>query len=103
MVTSDIGFHDSPHDGTTSQSESARSSSDSYEEHWGWVLDRAWLNADGGVPVDTSNDAKTPLSLGLVRFPKLEKLTVGNVLVDTDFSSPGAGPSHVFRTHKSLS
>jgi hypothetical protein len=80
---SDIGFHDSPHDNTMSQSESAWSSSDSYEEHRGWVLDRACLNADGG-PVDTSNAAKTPLSLGLVRFPKLEKLTIGNVLVDTD-------------------
>jgi hypothetical protein len=81
----DIGFHDSPHDDTMSQSESVWSSPDSYEEHRGWVLDRAWLKADDGVPVDTSNAAETPLRLGLVRFPKLEKLTVGNVLVDTDF------------------
>lgn len=80
----DLGFHESSHDDTMSQSESAWSSPDSYEEHQAWVLDRAWLSADGCVPVDTSNAAKRPLSLGLVQFPKLEKLTVGNVLVDTD-------------------
>jgi hypothetical protein len=74
----DIGFHENPHDDTVSQSESTWSSPDFCEEYRGWILDRAWPSADGQVPVNNSDAVKIHLSLGL------EKLTVGNVLVDTD-------------------
>lgn len=67
-----------------SQSESTWSSPDFYEEYWGSILERAWQSADGLVLVDNSDAVGTRLSLGLVRFPKLEKFTVCNVLIDTD-------------------
>jgi hypothetical protein len=80
----DIGFHENPHNDTMSQSESTWSSQDIYEEYQGWMLDNTWQSADDPIPVENSDAVETHLSLGLVRFPKLEKLTIGNVLVDTD-------------------
>jgi hypothetical protein len=77
-----IGFHENPHDDTMSQSESTWSSPDWYDAYRGWISDRAWRS--GPVPVDNSDAARTHLSLGLVRFRRLEKLTLGHVLVDTD-------------------
>jgi hypothetical protein len=74
-----------------SDSKSTSSTSDLSEEHDGLVSDT--LQSDDGPVLDDKFNSieqchrfveETRLILGLVRFPKLRKLTVGNVLIDTD-------------------
>ena len=85
-------YHESSYHDTTSQIESTWNSSHLLEDPDGSASEASSESYDCPSPVDESDPIKyyrrfveeTQFRHGLVKFPKLEKITLGNVLIDTD-------------------
>jgi hypothetical protein len=80
------GYHEIFCEEPIADTDSTRSTSDSLTSDTGWRSDGAADPAEELDPILYYHMfvEETKLKLGLIRFPKLEKLTIGNVLIDTD-------------------